>query len=122
MQPGPEPGHATSSCSCDASDLNLLDVHLVQRGAEPVRQLERVVVRPVMHEEEVRAVGQHMTVEGRDGDAVVAQGTDHGVHLIPDQDEVPSDRRLATTRRLEVDRRPEAPGPWYFHPVRRDLL
>src|SRR2546430_15783998 len=33
----------------------------------------RVVVRPVVHEEEVRAVGQHMAMEGRDGDAVVAQ-------------------------------------------------
>src|SRR5207247_6070022 len=31
---------------------SFLDVHLVQRGAEPVRQLERVVVRPVVHEEE----------------------------------------------------------------------
>src|SRR5437667_12343754 len=75
-----------------------------------------------MHEEEVRAVRQYMAVEGRDGDAVVTQGTDHGVHLIPDQDEVPGDRRFATTRRLEVDRRRESHARWYFHPVRRDLL
>src|SRR5437660_7771026 len=91
--------------------LNLLDVHLVQRGTEPVRQLARVVVRPEMHEEEVRAIGQHVAVKGRDGDAVVAQGPDYGVHLIPDHDEVPGDRRLAPTGRLEVDRRRQAHGP-----------
>src|SRR6266550_6479377 len=43
---------------------SFLEVHLVQGGAEPVRQLERVVVRPVVHEEEVRAVGQHMAMDG----------------------------------------------------------
>src|SRR5438132_1635884 len=72
-----------SATGCDASEsalahseihplAGLLDVHFVQRGAQPLRQLEGVVVRPVMHEEEVRAVGQHMAVEGRDGDAVFA--------------------------------------------------
>src|SRR5213592_420517 len=75
-----------------------------------------------MHEEEVRAVGQHMAVEGRDGDAVVAQGTDHGVYLIPDQDEVPGGRRLAITRRLEVDRRRQPHGRRDVDSVRGDLL
>src|SRR6059036_715864 len=98
------------------------DVHLVQRGTEPVRQLERVAVRPEMHEKEARAVGQHMAVKGRDGDAVVAQGSDHGVHLIPDQDEVPGNRRLAPTGRLDVDRRRETHRGWNVDAIRRDLL
>src|SRR5437879_3619553 len=75
-----------------------------------------------MHEEEVRAVGQHVTMEGRDGDPVVAQGSDYAVHLIPDQDEVPGNRRLAPTRRLEVDRRRQTHRGWNVDAIRRDLL
>src|SRR3989442_3042312 len=56
---------------------------------------------------------------GRNGDAVVAQGTDHWVHLISDQDEIPGDRRLATTRRLEVDRCCESHGRRHLNPDRK---
>jgi len=56
--------------SFEASKPPFLTFILSNRGAEPVRQLARVVVRPEMHEEEVRAVGQHVAVKGRDGDAV----------------------------------------------------
>src|SRR5436189_4959935 len=42
-----------------------------------------------------------------------------GVHLISDQDEIPGDRRLATTCRLEVDRCCESHGRRHLNPVGR---
>ena len=75
-----------------------------------------------MHEEEARAVGQHMTVQRRDDDAVVAQRPDHGIDLTPDQHEIAGDRRLASTRRLEVDRRRQAHGWRDVDPVHGDPL
>src|SRR5882762_1419790 len=67
---------------------SLPDVHPIQGGAEPTRQFQRVVIGPVVHEQEPRALGQHVTVQGRDRDAVAAEGTDHRVDLAPDQDTV----------------------------------
>src|SRR5262245_13114538 len=52
----------------------LLDVHMVQGGAQACRQLQRVVVGPEVQEEHARLLGQHVAVQGRDLDAVGLQG------------------------------------------------
>src|SRR5439155_15001403 len=87
---------------CKRSLAGLLDVHLVQRGAQPARQRDGVGVRPVVHKKEVRAVGQHVTVERRDDDAIAAQRPDHEVDLAPEQHEITGNRRLAGPRWLKV--------------------
>src|SRR5436305_729413 len=52
--------------------LTLRDVHTVERGAQAPRQLLRVVVGPEVHEEEARAFGQHVAVQRRHLNAVIA--------------------------------------------------
>src|SRR5690348_11191392 len=51
--------------------LLLQQVHLVQGGPKPLRELQRIVIRPEMHVEHPRLVVQHVAVQGRHLDTVV---------------------------------------------------
>ena len=52
--------------------LALLHIYFVERGAQPSRQLLRVVIRPEMHEEQVRRIRKHVAVERRHFNTVIA--------------------------------------------------
>src|SRR5689334_20907499 len=56
-------------------------VDLVERMAQPGEFL-RVIMGPEMHEEQPRLVVEHVVVQRRDLDAVLAQGPQHRVHLL----------------------------------------
>src|SRR5215216_3545852 len=78
---------------------------LVERCAQSPRQLQRVVMRPEMHENQPRLFGQHVTVDRRDLDAMLTQCLDDRVHFLAGKDEITGNRRLAVAGWLEVDRR-----------------
>src|SRR4029078_1902923 len=61
---------------------------LVQRSAQSASQLQGVIGRPEMHENETRLLGQHVAVNGRHFDAVGAQRSDNGVNYLSREDEV----------------------------------
>src|SRR5258707_6687742 len=82
----------------------LYHIHLIESGAQATGQLLRVIIGPKVHEEQMRCVYQHVTVQSCDFDAVVSQRLDHGVDLAGDQNEVPGDGCFASAGRLEVDR------------------
>src|SRR5258706_13453441 len=52
--------------------LALLHIHFIERSAQPSRQLLRVIISPEMHEEEMRRVRQHVAVERRHFNTVIA--------------------------------------------------
>src|ERR671933_905694 len=78
-------------------------LHLVEGGAKPLGELLRIVVRPEMHEEEARLLAEHVVVQGRDLDAVLAKRAEHRVHLVGREHEIARDGRLAAPGRLEID-------------------
>src|SRR5215211_5141527 len=84
---------------------------LVQCLPQSFRKLQRVLVRPEMHEDQPWLLGQHMAVNRRHLDAVGAQRLDHWIHLFGNQDEIAGDGRLAAAGRLEVDRGGGPGGP-----------
>ena len=53
--------------------LALRTCRLVERGTQAARELDGVVIGPEVHEDQPRLLGQHMAMNGRDLDAVVAQ-------------------------------------------------
>src|SRR5262249_35061936 len=85
---------------------------LIQRLAQPLRQLQGVVVRPEVHEEQPGLLGQHVAVDRRDLDPVRPQGLDHRVDLLANEHEVARDRSLAAAARLEVDSGGDTAWPW----------
>lgn len=99
-----------------------LHVHLVQRGAEPACELHRVVVRPEMHEEEPRSLGQHVAVQRRDLNAILPEHLDHGVHLARDEHEISGNGRPAAPGGLEVDPGCDAHRRRDLHAIHRDRL
>src|ERR671918_315457 len=82
--------------------LALLDVHLIQSRAQSFGQPLCVVIGPKMHEEEARFVIQHVIVECRHFDAVLAQGAEHRIHLLCCEHKVAGNRCLAAPCWLEV--------------------
>src|ERR1043165_6817248 len=81
---------------------------LVERGAQAPGELDRIVVGPKMHEDQARLLGQHVAVDRRPLDAVLAQHLDHRIDFLAGQHEVAGDRRLAAAGRLEIDCRRNA--------------
>src|SRR3954452_3714929 len=77
---------------------------LVERGTQARGELDRVVVRPEMHEDEPRLLVEHVAVDRRHLDAIGAQLLDHRIDLLASEHEVAGDRRLAAAGRLEIDR------------------
>ena len=65
-----------------------LQVGEVECGAQPLREFLRVVIGPEVHEEEVRRVVDHVAVQRRHFDAVLAQRLEHRVDFAPEQHEV----------------------------------
>src|SRR5690348_18040145 len=76
-----------------------LHVHLVEPGPEPASQGDGVAGPPEMHEEEVRALLQHMAVESGDLDAVRPERTQHRGDLSSDHHEVSGDGRVPSADR-----------------------
>src|SRR6266545_4813283 len=89
----------------DTPPLALRARGLVECGAQSAGELQGVVVRPEVQEEEPRLLGQHVAMDRRYLDAVRPQSLDHRVHLLADEDEVAGDGGLTAAGRLEVDRR-----------------
>src|SRR5262245_14168733 len=91
-----------------ASSSLLAHVHLVQRRAQARSQLPGIVIGPEMHEEQPGLLVQHMTVESRDFDPVLAEGLEDGSDLAGGENEVAGDGSLSAPGGLEVDglRRP----------------
>src|SRR4051812_2786295 len=84
---------------------------LVERRPQSPRQLQRVVMRPKMHEDQPRLLGQHVAMDRSDLDAVVAQRLDDRVHFVAGKDEITGDGGLPAASRLEVDGGGYAHGP-----------
>jgi len=74
-------------------------------------ELDGIVVRPEMHEEQPRLLIKHMTVQGRDLDSSCAQSFDHRIDLIGGQYEVTRDCRLAAASRLKANAGRHPGGP-----------
>src|SRR6187402_1255148 len=83
-------------------------IRQVERGLEPARQGDRVVVGPEVHEEESWGFVEEVIVETGDGDASAAQRLDDRVHFTAQHHEVPGDRCLAAARWLEIDSRSQS--------------
>src|SRR6185437_2355987 len=81
-----------------------LRVGLFQCRMQSFREFLRVVIRPEVHEEEVRRVIDHVAVKRSHFDAVLAQRFEHRVDLACEQHEVAGDGGLATASGLEVHR------------------
>src|SRR5437016_4533319 len=64
--------------------LRLRAVGLTQGSLEPLRKLDRVVIRPEVHIEESRRVHEAVVVDGGHVDAVLREGPSDGVHLLVD--------------------------------------
>src|SRR6266568_5659926 len=96
----------TCSCIAASADPHLipLDIHLIQRGPQATRHLERVAFAPEMHEQESWRLIQHVTVQRRDGDAVGAERAQDGIYFAGDQHEVTRGNCGGGTDRLEVYR------------------
>ena len=67
-------------------------------------ELLGIIFGPKVHEVEARLLVQHMTVQGRHFDPVVAKHPKHGIHLFGQQNEVASDGCLVAAGQLEIDR------------------
>src|SRR5436190_19699815 len=104
------------------ADLRLAGVGLIQRRSKSFRQLHHVIVRPEVHEEQPRLLVEHVAVNGRNGDAILAQCLDDGIDLFTNQYKVTGYCRFSWTRGLEVDRRRYAHGWRDRHSAVGDLF
>ena len=66
-------------------------------------ELDGIVVRPKVHEEQPRLFIKHVTMQGRYLDAVAAQRFDDGIDLACHHHEIARDRGFAVASRLETD-------------------
>jgi len=60
---------------------SLLDIHLIERRAQPARQLDGISLSPEVHEEEPRTFIQHVAVQRGHGDSVGAEDAQNRIHL-----------------------------------------
>src|SRR5260370_1426893 len=81
----------------------LPDIHLIERGAQALGQLMRIVVGPEVQEEHSRLFAEHVAVQGGDLDAAGLQGVNHRIDLLGLQHEIAGDGGGVEPRRLEVD-------------------
>src|SRR5262249_26910022 len=100
-------------------DSALRACRLIERRAQSLRELHRVVVRPEVQEEQPRLLVQHVAVDRRHLDSVRAQRLDHRIDFFCDQHEIAGDGSLAAAGGLKADRRGHAHGPGggHLHPV-----
>src|SRR5215208_2823281 len=78
---------------------------LIKSCAQALSELERIVVRPEMHENQPGLLSQHVTVDCRHLDAVLSESLDNRIHFVSYQYEVTGNGGLAAAGRLEVNRR-----------------
>src|SRR6266545_2156899 len=97
-------------------------IHFIESGAQAAGQLLRVIIGPKVHEEQMRRLYQHVTVQGRHFDAVVSQRFDHGVNLTGEQHEVAGNGCLASASRLEVNRLRNSHRRRNLHFIVHDLV
>src|SRR5205809_7972794 len=65
--------HTRTHLASGPSTVSVLrDRSLLERGAQPLGKLDRVVVRPEMHEEHSRLLGEHVAMDCRHPDPVLA--------------------------------------------------
>src|SRR6266581_725804 len=76
---------------------------LVERGAQSLGELQGVINRPEMQEEQSRLLVQHVAVDRRHVDAVRSQLLDHRVHFVAGKNKISSDGGLAAIGRLKTD-------------------
>src|SRR5262245_59859840 len=85
--------------------LRLLGVGQIQGGLQAPRELDRIVVRPEVHVEQLRGVAEAMIVQRRRLDTVLPKRLGDAIHLTGDEHEIAGDRGFAIAGRLEVERR-----------------
>ena len=69
-----------------------------QRLVEATRQFDCIIVRAKMDKGRTRHLIDHVIVNRRDLDSVVAQGLDHWLHLVGKRDKIAGDRSLPVSR------------------------
>src|ERR1700730_4202349 len=77
-------------CSRQPVFLALLDINLVESGAQTLRQLLRVIIRPEMHEKEPRLLVEHVAMQCSHLDTVPKKFLEHRVHFLCDKHEIAS--------------------------------
>src|SRR6266446_1188297 len=75
-----------------------------------------------MHEEKMRRLYQHVTVQGRHFYAVISQRLDHWVDFTGKQHEVARNSCFASACRLEVNSLSNSHRRWYLHVTVHDLV
>src|SRR4051794_31228062 len=96
--------------------LALDDVDVTERRLQSGSELERIVLRPEMHEVEARLLTEHVVVHGCNLDTVLAQRLHYRRDFLVGQNEITGDRRLAASERLKIDgvrQSPCSPAPPY---------
>src|SRR5215216_1201940 len=76
---------------------------LIERCAQSPGQLQGIVMRPEMHENQPGLFGQHVAVDCSHLDAIFTQCLDNRVHLLAGEDKIAGNRRLTVGSGLEVD-------------------
>src|SRR6185312_7350570 len=100
----------------------MLHIHQVQRGTHTLRELLSIIVGPEVHEEEVRIVLDHVTVERGHFDTMLTQGPQNRIDLTADHYEIAGDGCLATAGRLEIDGCSSSHGRRHGHTALGDCL
>src|SRR5664279_4247137 len=83
--------------------LALLDIDLVESGAQTLRHLLRVIIRPEMHEKEPRLLVEHVAMQCRHLDTMPKEFLEHRIHFLSGEHKIACDCNLPTAGRLEVD-------------------
>src|ERR1700752_2266669 len=76
---------------------------LVECLAKATGKSQCIIIGPEMEEEQARLVVQHVAVYGGYVDVVRSQRSDHRIHLIAGEYEIPSDSCFAITRGLKTN-------------------
>src|SRR5262249_58012040 len=102
--PGPAWRFAASTTASRVQTSSLLlPIHFVESRPKAFGELQCIVVRPEVHEQEPRLLVEHVAVQRGDLDAVVSQRLHHGVHFRSYQHIVAGDGRPAAPPWFAVD-------------------
>src|SRR5215204_2082050 len=96
---GTAPGRNAALAGISASRAG----RLIERCAQSPGQLQGIVMRPEMHENQPGLFGQHVAVDCSHLDAIFTQCLDNRVHLLAGEDKIAGNRRLTVGSGLEVD-------------------
>src|SRR6516164_7703340 len=93
----------TGQRPCISFSSALCSCRFIERSSKTPCELERVVVRPEMHEKQSGLLRQHVAMERGHLDPIFPQRFDDRVNLVPEQNKIARDGHLAASRRLEVN-------------------